>query len=242
MANESSPFQKFDNNISAGIAVISSPGNYWASNLNATGQALFDNGVWLNLLAGTKLSFNFDNNNNSSVSKTYNNSSASSFGLTGGYAFLVDGKYNLIPHIGFSYTNQLLAVNENSIQQFIIEDPAYNYSFGLKNEMIIIPAKLKIALDLNFNIGDHQSVVPNSDNGSLGHYNYTLYTFTATPAIQWNFAERFTIIGYYQFNYNFSNSMSSPNVNYPDIGVSSSQYLMNNYVQNALGINFGVLF
>lgn len=242
LANESSPFQRFDNNISAGIAGISSPGNYWASNLNANGQALFNNGVWLDVFATTKLSFNFDNNSNSSVSKTYNNSSASSFGLNGGYAVLINNRYNIIPHIGFYYANQLMAINENSIQQFIIEDPSYNYSMGVKNEMILIPSVLKIALDLNFNIGDHASVVPNSSDGSLGHYNYTLFTFTANPSIQWNFSERFAVMGYYQFNYNFSNSMSAPNVDYSDVGISSNQYLMNNYVQNVLGVNFGVLF
>lgn len=241
-AAESSPFQQFDNNISAGVAMVSSPGNYWASTLNANGQALFDNGVWLNLMVTTKLAFNFENNSNSSVSKTYNNSSGSSFGLSGGYAFLFDDKYNLIPYIGFAYSNQLLAVNENSIQQFIIEDPSYNWSLGVKGEWLAIPQVLKAAFDLGFNYGDHQSVVPNSGNGSLAHYNYSLYTLSATPSVQWNFTKRITMIGYYQFNYNFSNSMSSPNVSYSNIGVDSSQYIMSNYIQNVLGINFGVLF
>jgi hypothetical protein len=240
--NESSPFLVFDNNVSAGLALISSPGNYWASNLNANGQALFNNGLWLDLFATTKLSFNFNNNSNNNISKTYNNSSGSSFGINVGYAFLIANNYNLIPHIGLSYANQLLAVNQNSIQQFIIEDPSYNVAFGVKNEMILIPSVLKASIDLAFNIGDHSSVVPNSVDGSLGHYDYTLYTVKVIPSIQWNITERFAMIGYYQFNYNFSNSMSSPNVEYPDIGVSSNQFLMNNYVQNTLGINFAVLF
>jgi len=241
-AAESSPFQKFDNNISVGAALVSSPGNYWASALNANGQALFSNGVWLNVIASTKLSFNFANNDNSNISKTYNNSSGSNFGLSGGYAFLFANKYNVIPHVGFAYSNQLLAVNEDSIQQFIIEDPSFNWSFGVKNELIAIPNSLKLGLDLSFNYGDHRAVVPNSNDGSLGHYNYSLYTLSVTPSVQWNFSERFTMIGYYQFNYNFSNSSNPPNISYSSMNVDSGQYLMTNYVQNILGLNFGVLF
>ncbi len=242
LALDSSPFQSFDNNVLAGVAGNSSPGNYWASTLNASGQALFDNGVWLNLLVTTKLALNFSNNANSSISKTYNNSSGSSLDISGGYAFLFTEQYNVIPHIGFAYANQLLAVNENSIQQFIIENPSSNWSVGLKNEYIAIPSVLKFSLDLGFNYGDHQSVIPNSSDGSLGHYNYALYTLSFSPAVQWNLTERFTMIGYYQFNYNFSNDVNPPSISYPDIEVNTNQYLMTNYIQNTLGLSVGILF
>lgn len=241
-ATESNPFQEFDNNFSAGITGVSSPGNYWATTLSANGQALLDNGIWINLIANTKLSLSLENNSNSSISQTYNNAAASNYGVEVGYAFRVSHNYQVIPHGGLSYSNQLLSINQNSIQEFVIEDPAFNFSTGVKNELIVIPKKLKLGMDLNFNYGFHQAIVPNSNNGSLAHYNYELYTLSATPSIQWNFSQKFTMTAFYQYSYNFGNNPTAPNASYSSLGVNTSDYLLTNFSQNTVGLSFGVRF
>ena len=240
---DTSPFQKFDNNFMLGASTLSSPGNYWASSLNLKGEALFDNGLWLELPASTKLTYSVDNNKDTSISKTLNNSAGSSIGLSAGYAFLIGNNYNIIPYVGFAYRNQLLAVNEDSIQQFIIEDPSFNWSVGFKNELIAIPQKLKFSVNAGFNYGSHNAVIPDSlDNNMLGHFDYTQYTLSVSPAVQWNFSERFTLVGYYQLNYNFSDTQNIPGIPYSQMNVNTDQYLMTNYVQNILGISIGILF
>lgn len=241
-AIESNPFQDFDNNFTAGITGVSSPGNYWATTLGANGQALLDNGIWINLLANTKLSLSLDNNSSSNISQTYNNAAASNYGAEIGYAFLISNNYQVIPHGGLSYSNQLLSINQNSIQEFVIEDPAIHVSAGVKNELIVIAKKLKLGMDLNFNYGFHQAVVPNSNDGSLAHYNYGLYTISATPSIQWNFSEKFTMLGFYQYSYNFGNNTVAPNASYSSLNVNTSDYLLTNFSQNTVGLSFGVRF
>lgn len=241
-AAESSPFQLFDNNITAGYAVASSFGNNETSSLNANGQVLFDNNVWLNLSVFTKLTLSYANSSEPGMNQTLNNSAGSRFGIQGGYAFKVNNSYNVIPHIGFAYGNQLLAINEDSIQQFIIEDPSFNYSFGVKQELILIPKKLKFATDLGYNYSTHKAVLPNNTTGDLGHTDYDVSSLLITPELQWNVTDRLTVIGYYQYNYSYGDAPNFPNVDFSNIGVNSSQVIKNNYSQNLFGINFGFLF
>ncbi len=241
-AAASNPFQVFDNNITAGFYTNSSPENYTSSGLSLNGQILFDNNVWLNLLVTDQLALDYSNHSNANVSLTLNNASANSYEVMGGYAFAVGNSYNFIPHIGFSYDTQLTTVNADSIQQFIINDPSFNFSLGLKQEYILLPARLKLAADLNFASAYHQAVLPTNTEGSLGHYDYTNYSILIKPAIQWNVTKRFTMLAFYQFSYTFGQTPNVPNIYFPNAGINTNQFLSNNYVQNSVGLNFGFVF
>lgn len=242
-ASNNSVFQQFDNNITAGVSEIMSNQNYTATTLNVDGQVLFDNNIWLHVNAGTELAYSVNVNSNPNIAKLYNNAAGSIFAGQFGYAFQAGDRWNFIPHIGLGYSNFLAAYNENSVQQFIIEDPGINYSIGAKTELLLIPNTLKFATDLNYIYSQHHSVLPNDfTTNTLEHQGYTINTVQIRPELQWNVTNKFTIIGYYQFATLFGGTANAADIYYPQVGVSSNQIIKNNQIQNTFGLNFGIPF
>ncbi|MEN9945679.1 MAG: hypothetical protein RLZZ293_65 [Pseudomonadota bacterium] len=245
-ANESAPltteanqFQKFDNNVTINYdyATIENTARY--STIGLSVVTLLNNNIWLNANAAALLSYELGNNNQG-LSNMYQNKSGSMLELKGGYSFAWDN-INLIPYLGFNYTNLLVAYNQDSSQQFIFENPSYSPMIGLNTEYIFIPQVLKGGLDTSLAYSVHKAVLPNTPN-TLGHIDYHNYNFNLTPSLQYNINSRFTMIGYYSFTRQFSGSANPPSVEYPEINVNSANVINNNQTINAFGIKFGLLF
>ncbi len=233
------PFQYFDNNVTIGYeqTLIQDSASLTSAELNAV--ALFDNNLWLDVHADALVEYDF-NNNNQGLSNLYQNKSGSSFGFAVGYAFNVNN-FNIIPYWGFTYNNLLIAYNQNSMQQFIFENPSYNLKFGVNNEFILIDKILKFGLDMAVSYSVHKSVIPNTPD-TLGHMDFTNYIFNISPSLQYNLASRLTLEGYYQFSSKFAGNANPPNVYYPLINVNSSNIINNDNIMNTVGIRFGILF
>lgn len=236
-------FQDYDNYIAInyGQSVLQDTSSM--SGIGLSGEVLFDNNIWLNASVMALLSYDLTNSN-TGFNDVLQNKAGSSFTLRGGYAFNPVRDYNVIPYLGFNYTNLLVAYNYDSIQQFIFENPSYNFAIGVINEFNAIDKTLKLRLDTSLMTTHHFAVLPNStaQDSELGHVNFYNYVFNVTPEIQYNINSRLMLSGYYSFGTIFGGSGSAPNVFFPDINTYSSDVINNSGIFNSVGVKFGVLF
>ncbi len=213
-ATESNPFVKFDNNVSAGLA-LGSNGifNNLAPMLSGT---LLQKNFWLNVEVMGTINYQATATDPSRIS------SGMDISAKLGYSIII-GDVNLIPYIGISYANTTNELHYDSSPIFTYNQSDMSFSIGLKPELAL-GNKVKLSLDSSITSSSQSEILPNSLT-TLNHSQYQSYYLTITPAIQITPISHLNLEVFYQVN-SVLNSNGGTSTDVLNNGYSSYQQIL----------------
>ncbi len=198
-AGESSPFQRYDNNLTLGYYNVIYGDGDSTGGIDIHAEALLDMGLWLSAGAGYVLYYN-------RTSSVLNKVTGASLAINAGYAFLtLENRLNLIPYVRMQHIGQSLSTGYDSSQV----DYTDAYGPGLITEYDAIRDTLKFRFDTNVLFSNTKSSFVSPNNYPDQSNTNTLWSFS--PSIQYNITKVLTTQFIYSYTINTYNPSMSAN-------------------------------